>query len=186
MLEYEIPAYLADSKYIEPNGTKFMDIQLNETVFAMWIGTNDIGNNAFLTDSQVEGKTIPDYIECVYKALDSVYDNGGRYFVIMNMAPLQLTPQYATPENGGLESTGGWPNKGPNITEISYQMWEYVVMINDVYRYKTPYEVWSGRYPGAQFAVMDMYGLVCSASPSFSFMFPFYPSLCIVSCFIVR
>ncbi|KAL4806248.1 hypothetical protein BDV18DRAFT_160315 [Aspergillus unguis] len=160
VLEYEIPAYLNDSKYIDPNGTKFMDIAFDETVFAAWIGTNDLGNDAFLTDSQVKGATIPDYIDCVYEALDSIYANGGRYFVIMNMAPLQLTPQYATPENGGLASAGGWPDKGPNITEISYRMLESVVTVNDVYKYRTPFEVWSGRYPGAQFAVFDTFGFM--------------------------
>ncbi|KAL4946037.1 hypothetical protein BDV06DRAFT_168252 [Aspergillus oleicola] len=162
VLEYEIPAYIADSKYIDPeSGKKFMDIKQDETVYAMWIGTNDIGNNAFLTDSQVPGKTIPDYIECVFQALDGIYANGGRYFVIMNMAPLQLTPQYATPENGGLASTSGYPDKGANITEISYRMWETVVTVNDVFHYKTAYEaVIASRYPGAQLAIMNTYGLI--------------------------
>ncbi|KAL4991882.1 hypothetical protein BDW68DRAFT_184544 [Aspergillus falconensis] len=156
VLEYEIPAYLADSKYVDPSGNKFMDINANETVYAIWIGTNDIGSDAFLTDSQVKGTTIPDYIACVYKALDSMYADGARYFVIMNLAPLQLAPQYATPENGGQVSTDG-----TNVTEKSYRMWESVVTINDVYRYKTPYEkIVARRYPGAQLAVMDMYGLI--------------------------
>ncbi|KAL4920686.1 hypothetical protein BDW62DRAFT_176048 [Aspergillus aurantiobrunneus] len=161
VLEYEVPAYIADSEYIDPSGNKFMNIEQHETVYALWIGTNDIGNDAFLTDSQVKGTVIPDYIECVYKVLDEVYANGGRYFVIMNLAPLQLAPQYATPENGGLASTSGYPDKGPNITEISYRMWESVVTTNDVFRYKTPYETLiARRYPGAQLAVMDMYGLI--------------------------
>ena len=58
----------------------------------MWIGTNDLGVYAFLTDSQVPNKTIVDYIECVFQALDQVYANGGRFFVLQNIAPLQLTP----------------------------------------------------------------------------------------------
>ncbi|KAL4932959.1 SGNH/GDSL hydrolase family protein [Aspergillus undulatus] len=162
VLEYEVPTYVADSKYIDPTtGKKFMDIRQEETVYAIWIGTNDVGNAAFLTDSQVEGKTIPDYIECVFKALDGVYANGGRYFVILNLAPLQLAPQYATPENGGLDSPGGYPDKGDNITEISYRMWESVVTTNEVFHYKTAYEaVIARRYPGAQLAVMDTYGLI--------------------------
>jgi hypothetical protein len=169
-LEYEVPAYIADSKYITPNGTKFMDIGQNETVYAIWIGTNDLGNNAFLTDSQVAGTTIPYYIECVYQALDKVYANGGRYFVIMNMAPLQLSPQYATPEHGGLAVTPGYSDKGANITEISYRMWETVVTVNDVFRYKTPFEALiSHRYRGAQLAVMDLYGLVSFLPSSFFF-----------------
>ncbi|KAL2868097.1 SGNH/GDSL hydrolase family protein [Aspergillus lucknowensis] len=161
VLEYEIPAYIADSEYITPDGTKFMDAQSEETVYAIWIGTNDVGNGAFLTDAQVNGATIPDYIDCIYEALDRVYANGGRYFVIMNLAPLQLSPQYATPENGGLSSTSYYPDKGANITEISYRMWETVVTVNSVLQYRTPFEVViARRYPGAQFAVMDTYGLI--------------------------
>ncbi|KAL4782193.1 hypothetical protein BJX76DRAFT_349579 [Aspergillus varians] len=161
VLEYEIPAYLADSNYTDCNGERFMDIHSNETVYSIWIGTNDLGNRAFLTDSQVKGAVIPDYIECVYQALDEVYANGGKHFVIMNLAPLQLAPLYAIPENGGLVSSSSYPDKGANITEISYRMWESVVTTNDVFYYKTAYESKiAHRYPGAQLAVMDMYGLI--------------------------
>jgi hypothetical protein len=162
VLQYEVPAYIADSKYYT-NGKKFLDIPAHSTVYSIWIGTNDLGDNAFLTDSQVAGTTIPDYIACVYEALDQVYGNGARYFVLMNIAPLQLTPLYATPEAGGVAATQFWPNKPSNLTEISYRMWEQVVTVNDVYRHQTPFDVLvRNRYPGAKFAVMDMYGLVSS------------------------
>ncbi|KAL4903854.1 hypothetical protein BDW74DRAFT_179441 [Aspergillus multicolor] len=139
VLEYDIPAYLADSKYVDPDGDKFMDINANETVYAIWIGTNDVGNDAFLTNSQVNGTTIPDYIESVYKALDSMYADGARYFVIMNLGS----------------------GNGANATEKSYRMWETVVTVNDVFRYKKPYEaIIARRYSGAQLAVMDTYGLI--------------------------
>lgn len=187
VLEYEIPAYIADSEYTEPNGNEFINIGPNETVYAIWIGTNDVGNNAFLTDSQVKGAVIPDFIECVYEALDAVYANGGRHFVIMNLAPLQLAPQYATYENGGLNSTSGYPDKGANITEISYRMWENVVTVNDVFHYKTAYESRiANRYPGAQLAVMDMYGLVCLFFFFFFFCllpFPSTPPSMVLVCF---
>jgi hypothetical protein len=131
-------------------------------VYSIWIGTNDLGNNAFITDSQVKNKTIPDYINCVYSVLDQVYANGGRYFVLMNLAPLQLSPLYATPENGGVGANRYWPDKPDNLTLISYRMWEQVATANDVFKYQTPYELLvARRYPGARFAVMDMYGLVC-------------------------
>ncbi|KAI9037140.1 SGNH/GDSL hydrolase family protein [Aspergillus affinis] len=160
VLEYEVPAFLADSKYIRA-GKKFLDIPPKETVYAIWIGTNDVGNDAFITDSQVKGKTIPDYIECIYASLEQVYDNGGRYFVLMNLAPLQLAPQYATPEHGGVRRSGFWKNKPENITEVSYRMWEQVATANDIFQYKTPFEVRiARRYPGAKFAVMDTFGLL--------------------------
>ncbi|KAF4153949.1 hypothetical protein CNMCM6936_001785 [Aspergillus lentulus] len=160
VLEYEVPAFLADSKH-KVAGKKFLDIPPRETVYSIWIGTNDLGNYAFITDSQVKNKTIPDYINCVYTALDQVYANGGRYFVLMNLAPLQLAPLYATPENGGVGANQYWPDKPDNLTLTSYRMWEQVATANDVFKYQTPYEVLvARRYPGAQFAVMDMYGLL--------------------------
>lgn len=163
--EYEIPAFLADKAYTEPNGAAFLDIPPDETVYAIWIGTNDIGNNAFLTDSQIVGKTLVDYVNCVYSALDRLYQAGARYFVILNLAPLNLAPQYSVPSAGGLAATKYWPDKSvyqPNITESSYKMMEYVVTLNDVFYYQTPYEVVvAQRYKGAHLAVFDVHSLVC-------------------------
>jgi hypothetical protein len=127
----------------------------------MWIGTNDLGNDAFLTDSQAKGKVIPDYVDCVFNAFDDLYQNGGRYFVLMNVAPLQLLPQYATPENGGLPATQFWPNKYENITLASYRMWQSVATANEIFTYRTPFEVLlQHRYRGAHFAIMDTNSLV--------------------------
>jgi hypothetical protein len=97
---YEIPAFLADKNVTTDNNAPFLDIPTGETVYAMWIGTNDLGNGAFLTDSQVAGKTIADYIDCVYEAFDRLYEAGRRYFVLMNVIPLNLTPLYALPADG--------------------------------------------------------------------------------------
>lgn len=161
--QYEIPAYIADSKYVDENGTKFMDNPPDETVYSIFIGTNDLGNYAFISDSQVAGTTIVNYTDCVFGAIQSVYDNGGRYFVLQNVAPLNLLPQYGLPGKGGLESTQYWPDKPSNITEISYKMLEYVSLANTIFKYQTPYltEV-ANKFPGAHIAVMDINGLVSS------------------------
>lgn len=52
----------------------------------MWIGTNDLGVGALLTDNQVKGTNITTYIECIYQSFDRIYKSGGRYFVLMNTA----------------------------------------------------------------------------------------------------
>jgi len=36
-----VPAFIADSKYHEPNGTKFENLIPSETVYTIWIGTNE-------------------------------------------------------------------------------------------------------------------------------------------------
>jgi hypothetical protein len=166
--QYEIPAYVADSKYVYENGTKFLDVPQDETVYSIFIGTNDLGNYAFISDAQVAGTTIVNYTDCVFNAIQSIYDNGGRYFVLQNVAPLNLSPQYGLPGKGGLASTQYWPDKPSNITEISYKMLEYVSLVNAIFKYETPYltEV-VNRYPGAHIAVMNINGLVRTRPPHF-------------------
>ncbi|OCL10458.1 carbohydrate esterase family 16 protein [Glonium stellatum] len=159
---YELPAFLADAAYQVPGTHQpFLDVPSSETVYSMWIGTNDLGNYALLTDSQKRGTTIVDYVSCVYSMLDGLYHAGARYFVLMNIAPLQLAPLYATPENGGVGANHYWTDKGSNLTEISYRMWESVATVNNIYKYQTPYEILiARRYPGAHFALFDLNGLI--------------------------
>ncbi|KAF2805663.1 GDSL lipase/acylhydrolase family protein [Mytilinidion resinicola] len=163
---YELPAFTADAAYIVPAipsapAHRFLSIPPQSTVYATWIGTNDLGASAFLTDSQVAGKTIADYIDCVYAAFDGIYAAGGRYFVLMNAAPLQLAPLYATPQNGGLAKSKYWGDKPANITQVSYRMWETVVGVNAIFAARTPLELLvKRRYPGARFAVFDVNSLI--------------------------
>jgi hypothetical protein len=158
---YELPAFIADSKYKLANGTKFFNGNSRDTVYAIWIGTNDLGNNAFLTDSQLPSKTLTDYLDCVYSTVDKLYKNGGRYFVLMNLAPLQLLPQYAVPSDGGLAATQYYPDKSGNITEISWRMYEQVVTVNQVYKYRTPFEVAiADEWDGIKIANFDVNSLI--------------------------
>lgn len=118
-----------------------------------------------MTDSQARGATLADYIDCVYNALAAVYATGARYFVVMNLNPANLLPQYATPENGGQNATYFWPDKSGNLTEISYRIAENVATLNAVYDYRTAFEARiGGKFPGAHWAVFNVNGLV-SPSP---------------------
>lgn len=98
MAEYEIPAFIADKSF-RVDGRLFLDIPGDETVYALWIGTNDLGNGAFLTNSQIKGKTLKDYVDCVFDSLDKLYQSGGRYFVLMNVVPLDLAPYVSCPHS---------------------------------------------------------------------------------------
>jgi hypothetical protein len=87
---YEVNAFIADSKDINATthtNTLYTDRKRDNTVYSMWIGTNDLGSYAFLTDSSLNKTTISDYVDCIYNRFDSIYANGGRYFVLMNTAP---------------------------------------------------------------------------------------------------
>ncbi|KAK5133805.1 hypothetical protein LTR08_007235 [Meristemomyces frigidus] len=158
--QYELPAYLADSAYHYPNGTKFMTDPVDATVYAIWIGTNDLGYSAFIQDEQVAGTNLTTYIDCVYAQLARLYAAGGRNFVLMNVAPLNLAPIYeAEPFSAG--DNQYWTNRTDNFTETSGRMMEQVVAVNAVFEYRTPFEVLiGGGWAGASFAVYDVNGLV--------------------------
>lgn len=160
---YGIPAFFADSQYTLPNGTKFMHISPESTVFAIMIGGNDVGAYAFLTDSQVPGKTIPDYVDCVFEQIDRLYQHGARYFLLNQLGAMYLAPQYAMPATGGLKATQYWPDKYSNTTAASQRMLEQVALVNAIYELRTPLEVeYQRRYPGAQFALVKLEALVGS------------------------
>ena len=164
VLEYEIPAFLADKKSDRSGATEAYftpTLTSTDAVYAMWIGIpldlvsmllqlrlmdqrtgdNDIGVYAFLTGSRVPGKVLTDYTNCVYSALDAIYASGGRYFVLLNVAPLYLAPLYANYTIHGSGPNHYWPDMPSNKTQITDVMHEYVTMLNNAYKYQTPFEL---------------------------------------------
>jgi hypothetical protein len=162
VLEYEVPAFIADKEYKDPTTNQaFLDIPSDQTAYALWIGTNDLGNNGFLMDKQANGMTLADYVGCAFDVLDKMYASGGRYFVLMNNVPLNLSPQYATPENGGVKASKFWQDKPSNLTAISEKMAGLVKTANDDMRSRIISMAGMGnKYPGANFALFDTHSLV--------------------------
>jgi len=111
----ETTSYIADVNYLNSStgtNTFYTNRRADNTVYSMWIGTNDLGNGAFLTDSSLNGTTIPDYVDCVYDHLDQIYATGARYFVLMNTVPLELSPLYGMEGvPGTLSASHYWVNK---------------------------------------------------------------------------
>jgi phospholipase/lecithinase/hemolysin len=161
----QIPSFLGDNVYVSnTTGEPALVNPPDETVYAIWIGTNDIGYGGFLTEVQPAGMPLTYLTDCVYAQLDRLYAIGARVFVLMNMAPLDLTPLYALPQNGGSVNAQYWTDKAAydsNITRPSEKMRQYVTMVNAVYDYQTPYDVVvADRYPHSRFAVYDVHALV--------------------------
>jgi phospholipase/lecithinase/hemolysin len=158
ILDDEIPSFQADVgfKSLYPHRTA------DNTVYAVWIGTNDLGFGAFLSDSQTPGKTISDFVGCVFSVFDSVYKTGGRRFVILNTGPLELTPMYAHPENGGTGDSQFWTTKTQyNITEYGQKIREYSTSVNTIYDYGVPVMTsLKRRWPGAVVDVYDVHSLM--------------------------
>ena len=165
---YEVPAFLAD-KSSNRNGTSTPYFQppltADNSVYTMWIGTNDLGSNAFLTNSQTPGDTIADYIDCVFAQLKRLYDAGARHFVLFNIAPLELAPMYSNSSVGAGGGVQASDFPGGNLTERAEKMKEEATGVNDVFEYRVPYESKiSGDFDGASWALFDVYSLVSQDS----------------------
>ncbi|KAH8597112.1 GDSL lipase/esterase [Bisporella sp. PMI_857] len=162
---YEANAFVADTKYINKSthsNTFYPNRRSDNTVYSIWIGTNDLGNGAFLTDSSLDHSTIPDYVDCIFDRFDQIYQTGGRHFVLMNLSPLELSPLYGMPEvPGTLAASHYWVDKPANTSEVSGKMKQYTNLVNSIFEYRTPFEVLvANRYPGASIALFDTHSLM--------------------------
>lgn len=162
---YEIPAFLADKEQNVniATGGPYFDPALDDknAVYAFFDGTNDIGVEAFFTDSQQPGYVLSDYVDCIYNQMDRIYASGGRYFVLFNLAPLQLAALYANASEGGENGDQYWNPKPTNLTEIADRMEEFTTTLNSLFDYQTPFEVLvNNRYPGSHFALFDVNKIV--------------------------
>lgn len=62
VMDDEIPSFKADVGVEALYGNRTAE----NTVYAMWIGTNDLGYTGFLSDSQAPGTDITSFVECVW------------------------------------------------------------------------------------------------------------------------
>lgn len=138
VLDYEVPAFLADIAFINKStgtNTLYRNRQSDNTVYALWIGTNDLGVNGFLTDSQVgsalysgnpDVNTIRNYTGAQFEVFDKLYKVGARKFVLINLAPLQLSPLYGIPPplGGGIGDNLYWTDKVRTcLTSFGLAVW---------------------------------------------------------------
>ncbi|KAJ5740990.1 hypothetical protein N7493_000862 [Penicillium malachiteum] len=161
----QMPAFLADNSFVnETTGKTALINPAAETVYAIWIGTNDLAYDGFLTEAQPRGMPLTYYTDCVYTQLDRLHAIGARNFVLMKVIPLELTPEFATPQNGGLPVGEYWTWKSDydaNITQSSEKLREYANMVNAVFEYQTPYSLRiANRYPDSSFAIYDTHSLI--------------------------
>lgn len=155
--EYQVPAFEADTET-----ELYGEVEADNTVYALWIGTNDLGGDgAMLTNRQVEGATLGDFIDCSFGVFDSVYAAGGRHFVLMNTAPLERSPLYQTPEEGGLVDSQFWGDKSEYDAELMKdKMRQYTTAVNGMWEYGVPFHLQlKARWPGASFTIFDIHSL---------------------------
>ncbi|KAJ7468742.1 GDSL lipase/esterase [Mycena latifolia] len=83
--------------HVSNNGTKHqrLDMDPSEFVVIIFIGTNDIGLNSFVTDGQSPQLSLADLAGCQLQAIRNLYALGARRFIVNSLVPLQLTRLYS-------------------------------------------------------------------------------------------
>ncbi|KAG8716769.1 hypothetical protein FRC08_008824, partial [Ceratobasidium sp. 394] len=154
VMESQIPQYNAnvttkrnsptDTTYIiSPNGT-YVPLASKDTLYSIWIGTNNVGSSALLTDP-LKDVSIVNMTVCVFDWVKSLYDQGVRNFLIQNMIPLYLIPMYSTTRY----MTKFW-NQPHNQSEWAILMAELVRSGNELQALWTKY-IAPSQFPGARF-----------------------------------
>ncbi|KAF6752808.1 GDSL lipase/acylhydrolase [Ephemerocybe angulata] len=137
-------------KYFEEKGS--LDLQPEETIYTLWIGTNDVGSNALLTGNPGTKASLVAVTDCMVNWVKVLYESGVRNFIFQNMIPLETIPMYAPVS---------WPNRfwtaERNSTEWSVFMRELVLSGNELTKLKL--EALAPTLPGAHIALFDSHSL---------------------------
>ncbi|EJD06123.1 carbohydrate esterase family 16 protein [Fomitiporia mediterranea MF3/22] len=121
IFESQLPLFFTELE----NGT--LHLNQEETVYTLWIGTNDVGVGALLTGDQTKGVTLVDTVGCAVNWVKALFEKGARNFIFQNMIPLQDTILY---------SANSYPNHywllPRNTTEWSVFMTELTTSGNEI------------------------------------------------------
>ena len=79
MFESQLPTYFTEIA----NGT--LRLRPEETVYTLWIGTNDVGRDALLTGGGAPGVTVVDTTACAVSWITTLYKSGARNFIFQNV-----------------------------------------------------------------------------------------------------
>lgn len=98
LFESQLPAYFNEtgaSPSTKGHG-KTGSLNPAETIYTLWLGTNDVGSNALLTGS--DKASLVDVTECMINWVKVLYSSGARNFVFQNVwldsADIQYFSEY--------------------------------------------------------------------------------------------
>ena len=80
VFESQLPLYFTE----KTNGS--LKLNPEETIYTLWIGTNDVGAGALLTGHQTPGVTIVDTVACAVNWIKVLYASGARNFIFQNVS----------------------------------------------------------------------------------------------------
>ena len=99
VLEAQVPEYTANvttkstgkpqqkTTYIMSKNGTYVPLASKDTMYSIWIGTNDVGVGTLLTDPLPE-VSIVNTTACVFDWVQALYDQGARNFLIQNVSYL--------------------------------------------------------------------------------------------------
>ncbi|KAM5546282.1 hypothetical protein V8D89_000408 [Ganoderma adspersum] len=118
--------------HVAHNGTRAQRLLLDPASFVvvLFIGTNDIGINNFVTNDQREGVSLPDVADCQLNALRGLHALGARNFIMNSLIPLQLTALYG----GSSAPVIYYPSPPHNGTAWHREMTNLVHSLNRIVR----------------------------------------------------
>lgn len=79
VFESQLPTFFEEVQ----NGT--IKVNFEETIFTLWIGTNDVGVGALLTGDQKPNVTLVDTVSCAVNWVKALYEKGARNFIFQNV-----------------------------------------------------------------------------------------------------
>ncbi len=81
VFESQLPTYFAE----KANGS-LAALKPEDTIYTLWIGTNDVGDSELLTGSQTPGVTVVDTVTCAVNWVTTLYNSGARNFIFQNVS----------------------------------------------------------------------------------------------------
>ncbi|KAJ6461036.1 GDSL lipase/acylhydrolase [Mycena sanguinolenta] len=128
-----------------------LQVPPEETIYTLWIGTNDLGVDSLITGSN--NASVVDVVGCMVNWVRTLYASGARNFIMQNMIPLELTILYAA---------DSYPNRfwavERNTTDWSVFMREMVLTGNEIV--KLMLEAAAPTLPGSHIAIFDSHSLI--------------------------
>lgn len=80
LFESQLPLYFTEKS----NGT--LKLESHETLYTLWIGTNDIGGNGLLTGHGAPGASLVETTNCAVNWVKVMYKSGARNFLFQNVS----------------------------------------------------------------------------------------------------
>lgn len=161
---YELPAFLEEFTDSTSGCPK---LNPGTTAYTIWIGNNDLGGDALLSDSHTGTDSAPvsltNVTSCITSVMESLYEKvGARYFILQNLGPIEKAPIYV--DNGSYAKANRfWPTKEiqymGNGTRIEERMRSMVWATNEILKYKVPVLV-ATKLKDASVAIFDSHGFI--------------------------